>query len=46
MYEGRDVLADDLLIRPLDTDVYYYARPGQVESLSKNTYPLYPASPR
>lgn len=40
-YESRDLLADDFLIRPLDTDVYYYARPGQPQNLSKNTYPLY-----
>ncbi len=43
-YENRDLLADDLLIRPVDTDVYYYSRPGQPRSLSKNTYPLYPGA--
>lgn len=45
IYENRDLLADDLLIRPVDTDVYYYARPGVPQSLSKNTYPLYPVVP-
>ena len=39
LYQTRDLLADDLLIRPLDTDVYYYAPPGSRNPV-KNTYPL------
>lgn len=47
VYDNRDLLADELLIRPVDTDVYYYAKPGHPRSLTKNTYPLfYPASSR
>lgn len=40
LYDSRELLADDLLVRPLDTDVYYYAGPGH--RLVKNTYPLGP----
>jgi hypothetical protein len=37
LYESRDLLADDLLIRPLDTDVYWRDTRGQ---LILNGYPL------
>ena len=37
IYESRDLLADDLLIRPLDTDVYWHDGQGQ---LILNGYPL------
>jgi hypothetical protein len=30
LYESRDLVADDLLIRPLDTDVYWRAARGQL----------------
>lgn len=40
LYDNRELLADDLLVRPLDTDVYYYAEPGH--RLVKNTYLLGP----
>lgn len=30
LYESRDLLADDLLIRPLDTDVYWRGARGQL----------------
>ena len=46
LYDNRELLADDLLIRPVDTDVYYFAQPGEPQSLSKNTYRLYPAGHR
>ncbi len=42
LYENRDLLADDLLIRPLNTDVYYYVGTGRQRRLVKNTYPLTP----
>ena len=40
LYENRDLLVDDLLIRPLDTDVYYYTGPRGKPKLVKNTYLL------
>ena len=40
LYDNRALVADDLLIRPLDTDVYQYAEPGH--RLAKNTYLLGP----
>ncbi|MFC6222102.1 hypothetical protein ACFP2F_02525 [Hymenobacter artigasi] len=42
IYQNRDLLADDLLIRPLNTDVYYYVGTGSHRRLIKNTYPLTP----
>lgn len=42
IYENRDLLADDLLVRPLNTDVYYYVGSGGRRRLVKNTYPLTP----
>ena len=42
LYDSRDLLADDLLIRPLDTEVYQYAGPETRRRLTKNTYPLAP----
>ena len=42
LYFGREVLLDDLLIRPLDTDVYHYAGQGAARRLFKNTYSLQP----
>ncbi|MDO7847950.1 hypothetical protein Q5H92_16410 [Hymenobacter sp. M29] len=42
LYETRDFLADDLLIRPAGTDVYYYTGTGAQRRLVKNTYPLTP----
>ena len=42
LYENRDLLADDLLIRPVNTDVYYYVGTGSNRQLIKNTYPLTP----
>ena len=40
LYECHDLLADDLLIRPVDTDVYYYTVPASQRRLVKNTYLL------
>ena len=37
LYENQDLLADDLLVRPLDTDVYWRDAQGQ---LVLNGYPL------
>lgn len=42
LYDNRDLLADDLLIRPTNTDVYYYVGIGTRRKLVKNTYPLNP----
>ena len=42
LYENRDLLADDLLIRPVNTDVYYSVGAGKSRRLVKNTYPLTP----
>ncbi|MBD2723436.1 hypothetical protein [Hymenobacter armeniacus] len=42
LYENHDLLADDLLIRPVGTDVYYYTGTGTRRRLIKNTYPLTP----
>ncbi len=42
LYDSQDLLADDLLIRPLDTDAYYYVGQGKDRQLIKNTYPLTP----
>ena len=42
LYQNRDLLADDLLIRPANTDVYYYVGTGSQRRLVKNTYPLTP----
>lgn len=42
LYESRDLLADDFLIRPVDTDVYYYVGKGSKRKLIKNTYSLTP----
>lgn len=42
LYENRDLLADDLLIRPLHTDVYYQVGTGKQQQWVKNTYPLNP----
>ena len=42
IYQNRDLLADDLLIRPVNTDVYYYVGTGSHRRLIKNTYPLTP----
>ena len=42
LYENRDLLADDLLIRPVNTDVYYFVGAGKSRRLVKNTYPLTP----
>ena len=40
LYENQDLLADDLLIRPVDTDVYHYIGTGKSQQLVKNTYLL------
>ncbi len=42
LYDNRDLLVDDLLVRPLNTDVYYYVGTGAQRQLIKNTYPLNP----
>ncbi len=42
LYDNRDLLVDDLLVRPLNTDVYYYVGTGARRQLIKNTYPLNP----
>ena len=42
LYDNRDLLADDLLIRPIDTDVYHYVDTNGQHRLMKNTYPLMP----
>jgi hypothetical protein len=42
IYENHDLLADDLLIRPVNTDVYYYVGQGRNRRLVMNTYPLTP----
>jgi hypothetical protein len=42
LYQNRDLLVDDLLIRPINTDVYYYVGTGNRRRLVKNTYPLTP----
>ena len=42
LYDSQDLVADDLLIRPVDTDVYYYVGQGSKRQLVKNTYPLTP----
>ena len=42
LYDSRDLLADDLLIRPVDTDVYYYVPTASGRQLVKNTYLLGP----
>ena len=39
LYENDDLLADDLLVRPLDTNVYWHDARGQ---LVLNGYPLVP----
>ena len=44
LYENHDLLVDDLLIRPVDTDVYYYVGTEARPRLVKNTYALDPAS--
>lgn len=44
LYENRDLLVDDLLIRPLDTDAYYYVGTEARPRLVKNTYALELAS--
>jgi hypothetical protein len=43
IYENKDLILDDLLIRPLNTDVYYSTGTGGGNRLTKNTYRL--ASP-
>lgn len=40
LYESRDLLADDLLVRPQDTDVYYYVPQNGRQRLVKNAYLL------
>ncbi|MBF9223732.1 hypothetical protein [Hymenobacter ruricola] len=42
LYQNHDLLADDLLIRPVNTDVYYYIGTGARRRLVKNTYSLRP----
>jgi len=42
LYLSRELLIDDLMIRPLDTDVYYYVGPDTNRRLVKNTYLLTP----
>ncbi|GAA3957576.1 hypothetical protein GCM10022407_01200 [Hymenobacter antarcticus] len=42
LYDNRGLLVDDLLIRPANTDVYYYVGTGARRKLVKNTYPLNP----
>ncbi|GAA4037752.1 hypothetical protein GCM10022409_23660 [Hymenobacter glaciei] len=44
LYENRDLLVDDLLIRPVDTDAYYYVGTEDRPRLVKNTYALDPAA--
>ena len=39
VYNNQDLLVDDLMIRPLDTDAYYYTGPGK-KQLVKNGYRL------
>ncbi len=40
LYDNRDLLIDDLLVRPVNSDVYYYVGSGTHRRLIKNTYPL------
>lgn len=41
VYDNQDLLVDDLIIRPLDTDVYYYVKgPNGQRQLVKNGYRL------
>ncbi|RSK49596.1 hypothetical protein [Hymenobacter rigui] len=41
LYESQELVADDLLIRPLDTDAYYYiTTPDKKRQLIKNGYRL------
>ena len=40
LYDTRGLLADDLLIRPVNADVYYSVGTGKRWQLIKNTYPL------
>jgi hypothetical protein len=42
LYDSQDLLADDLLIRPLDTDVYSHPAKDKPRRLVKNTYLLAP----
>ncbi|MDB5234645.1 MAG: hypothetical protein JWR44_1638 [Hymenobacter sp.] len=42
LYESHDLLVDDLLFRPIDTDVYYHVGPSGKPKLVKNTYLLEP----
>ncbi|TYZ08882.1 hypothetical protein FY528_11750 [Hymenobacter lutimineralis] len=42
LYENRDLVADDLLIRPLDTDVYFYRATAPTRQVVLNNYPLGP----
>ena len=42
LYDTRGLLADDLLIRPANADVYYYSGKGSRRQVIKNTYPLGP----
>ncbi len=42
IYDAREAILDDLLIRPLRTDVYFYTGPRAHRQLVKNTYRLTP----
>jgi hypothetical protein len=40
LYDNEDLVADELLIRPLDTDVYLVVSEGGKQQIVKNGYPL------
>lgn len=40
LYDSRDLLVDDFIIRPLGADVYYYGQHNGRRVLVKNGYPL------
>ncbi|WP_162910800.1 hypothetical protein [Hymenobacter oligotrophus] len=40
LYENDDLIADELLIRPLDTDVYTISNLGPHKQIAKNGYPI------
>ncbi len=42
LYQNRDLVADDFLLRPVNTDVYYPVGTGAGRKMVKNTYPLRP----
>jgi hypothetical protein len=40
LYENKDLIADELLIRPKDPDVYYFTKLKGKRQLTLNNYPL------